>query len=207
MKQIQSQLEWHLTGIKFGLRFFRALRCELEEVMRSQGKDVPSKIKALEDRKRAVEKKMDKLEDEIIAEVIPRERIDQKYIPLRDELQVIEGEIAKLQRPAANLDEKKIDTILGFMGRLPELWRSFNRQEKKQFLKWFVEKVWIKEKKIVDIAYTEAFQAFMDMDLVRIRTLWLALVNIFKDRKIEFGFSLQNIQTVFETFQLQPAFA
>lgn len=173
MKRIHEQLEEHLTGMKFDPRFFLALRCELEGVMRSQGKDIPGKIKGLEDRKRTVEKKMDKLEDEMIAEIIPRERIDQKYIPLRDELQTIEGEISKLQRPSANLDEKKIDTILGFMGRLPELWRSFNKQEKKQFLKWFVEKVWIKKKKVVDITYTEAFQAFVDMDLVRIRTLWL----------------------------------
>ena len=88
MKQIHEQLEGHLTGIKFGLRFFRALRCELEEVMRSQGKDVPSKIKAedLSGRlKRWTSWRM-RLSPRLSAG-----RIDQKYIPLRDELQVIEG--------------------------------------------------------------------------------------------------------------------
>ncbi len=35
----------------------------------------------------------------------------------------------------------------------------------------------------------------------------LPLVDMFRNHKIEFGFSLQNIQTIFETFQLQPAFA
>lgn len=34
---------------------------------------------------------------------------------------------------------------------------------------------------------------------------WLPLVNAFKNREIEFGFSLQNIQTVFETFNLAVA--
>lgn len=36
--------------------------------------------------------------------------------------------------------------------------------------------------------------------------IWLPLVNAFKNREIEFGFSLQNIQTVFETLAIQPAF-
>ncbi len=35
----------------------------------------------------------------------------------------------------------------------------------------------------------------------------LPLVNAFKNREIEFGFSLQNIQTVFETFEISPKFA
>lgn len=37
--------------------------------------------------------------------------------------------------------------------------------------------------------------------------LWLPLVNAFKNREIEFGFSLQNIKTLFETFQIQPAYS
>lgn len=32
----------------------------------------------------------------------------------------------------------------------------------------------------------------------------LPLIDIFKKRKVEFGFSLQNIKTVFDTFKLQP---
>ncbi len=32
----------------------------------------------------------------------------------------------------------------------------------------------------------------------------LPLIDLFRNRKIEFGFSLQNIQTVFETFDIQP---
>lgn len=34
----------------------------------------------------------------------------------------------------------------------------------------------------------------------------LPLVDMFKNREIEFGFSLQNIQTVFETFKIQSVY-
>jgi len=44
---------------------------------------------------------------------------------------------------------------------------------KKQFLKWFTTKIMIKDKKIVDIAYTPGFQAMVDRDIVRISETWL----------------------------------
>lgn len=37
--------------------------------------------------------------------------------------------------------------------------------------------------------------------------VWLPLLNMFRNRELEFGFSLQNIKTVFEAFQIQPALA
>lgn len=173
MDEIHEQLHQHITGIKFGERFINALRTELGEVMRAQGKDIPSQIKALEDRKAVIERKMNKLEDQMIAELIPKERLEPKYVPLRDELKAVEASIAKLKRPSANLDDKKIETILKFLKQLPKLWKAFNKQEKKQFLKWFVEKIWIQDKRIVEITYTEAFQACINRDMVRIRNVWL----------------------------------
>lgn len=90
-----EQLEKWIESIKFDERFFTALRTELREYMQQQGKDIPGKIKALIARKTVIEKKMDKLEDQIIAETIPQERLNQKYIPLKDELKTVESEIAK----------------------------------------------------------------------------------------------------------------
>ncbi len=177
MEDVHKQLEDHIAGIKFGERFLRALRTELEDVMRSQGKDIQGQIKALEDRKRIIEKKKDKLEDQLISELVPKERIEPKYVPLREELKAVEGKIAKLKRPSANLDEQKIDTIINTLKDLPALYKSFTKNERKQFLKWFIQKIWIKNKKIIDITYTEAFQACIDMDLVRIRELWLRLMD------------------------------
>lgn len=173
MEKIHQQLENHMKGIEFGQRFLDSLRDELRDVMKTQGKDTPARIQALEERKGIVEKKMDKLEDQMIGDLIPRERLEQKYIPLREELKSIEADIAKLKRPSANLDDKTIETIISFLSDFPKLWSAFNPQEKKQFLKWFIQKIWIKNRRIVKIDYTEAFQACIDRDMVRIKSLWL----------------------------------
>ena len=38
-------------------------------------------------------------------------------------------------------------------------------------------------------------------DLVRIGITWLPLVDVFSNREIEFGFTLQNIKTLADAFQ------
>jgi len=38
-------------------------------------------------------------------------------------------------------------------------------------------------------------------------TIWLPLINAFMNREIEFGFTFQNIQTVFEGFKIAPSLA
>lgn len=177
MQKIHDQLEQFIAAIKFDNRFLAGLRMELEEVMRSQGTDVPSRIKMLKDRKKVIEKKMDKLEDEIITELIPKDRLKEKYIPLRDELATVEGQIAKLQRPSANLDQKKIDTIVSFMEKLPVLYQSFTKKQKKLFLRWFVKEIWIKDKKIQKVTYTESFEGLISLEMVRISDAWLPIVD------------------------------
>ena len=83
--------------------------------MRNQGKDTPACITALEERKIIIEKKMDKLGDQMISDLMPRVRIEQKYVPLREELNRVVGENSKLKLPLANLDKKKIETIIAFL--------------------------------------------------------------------------------------------
>jgi len=118
---IEGQFEDHIASIKFTERSLDAIRTELREAMHSQGKDIPSQINGLNDRKTAVERKMDNLEDKMIADLVSQDRIKQKYIPLRDELKSIEADLAKLKRPSANLDDKKIETIISFLRDMPKL--------------------------------------------------------------------------------------
>jgi len=184
MEEIHRQLEEQMANIEFDERFYKAVRTELKEIMKEQGQDVPSRIKALKDRKKVIEGKMDSLEDQMIAKTIPQERIDKKYIPLRDELKSIEADLVKLKKPSANLTDKKIETIIKFLRELPKLYKAFNKKERKQFLRWFVEKVWIKDKKLDGFDHTEPFKVLTDLRLVRITDLWLARWDDFRTTKL-----------------------
>lgn len=177
MEEIHTQLDNWICGLTFEEGFFEGLRTELRTLMQQQGTDIPSQIKLLKKRKEVIEKKMDSLEDQIINEIIPKERIEKKYAPLRDELKAVEAQIEKLNKPSANLDDQKIEKIVSFLKRLPELYEVFTKPERKQFLNWLITKIWIKDKKIVGVDYTEGFEALLNRDLVRISNTWLAVMN------------------------------
>ncbi|MCD8507458.1 recombinase family protein [Candidatus Woesebacteria bacterium] len=177
IEKVHDQLYKWITGLEFTDTFFDGLRQELMSLMENQGDTVKDRLDTLQKRKESIEKKMDKLEDQMVSEVIPQDRIEKKYKPLRDELTAVEAKIEKLNRPSNNMDEEKIETIIKFMKRLPELYDAFNKKERKQFLKWFTTKIMIKDKKIVDITYTPGFQAMVDRDIVRISETWLPRVD------------------------------
>ncbi len=185
IEKIHDQLYNWITGLEFTDTFFDGLRQELMSLMENQGDTVKDRLGTLQNRKEVIEKKMDKLEDQMLSEVIPQDRIEKKYKPLRDELTAVEAKIEKLNQPSSNMDEEKIETIIKFIKRLPELYDAFNKKERKQFLKWFTTKIMIKDKKIVDIAYTPGFQAMVDRDIVRISETWLPLVDSFLNHEFE----------------------
>ncbi|HOX96448.1 MAG TPA: recombinase family protein [Candidatus Woesebacteria bacterium] len=76
---------------------------------------------------------------------------------------------------------------------LKERYKVFANQEKWSELK----EDWIESQEYRDIQLNNPL-------LIPSNPAWLPLVNAFKNREIKFGFSLQNIQTVFETFKIQP---
>lgn len=176
MEDIHNQLTKWIASIQFDDRFYDELRQELQTLMNSQGTDVEGRLRSLKKHKDVIDRKMDKLEDQLLSEIIPQERLEKKYAPLREELKAVEAKIEKLSQPSANLDEDKIEKIITFMKRLPELYEAFTKTEKRQFLRWFAQKIWIEDKKIVEITYTEGFQALIDRDLVRISETWLTVI-------------------------------
>jgi hypothetical protein len=72
-----------------------------------------------------------------------------------------------------NLDQETVETIVEFLKCLPEPYQAFDPKERKQFLQWFVSKVWIKGREIVQVDYTQGFEAVCSLDLVRIKRTWL----------------------------------
>ena len=71
------------------------------------------------------------------------------------------------------LDDNKIEKIITFLRDMPKLWGAFDLLAKKQFMRWFIKTVWVQQKKVVGIDYTDGLQDCINRDLVRIKTNWL----------------------------------
>ena len=75
------------------------------------------------------------------------------------------------------LDDNKIEKIITFLRDMPKLWGAFDLLAKKQFMRWFIKTVWVQQKQVVGIDYTDGFQGCVDHNLVRIKMDWLPRVD------------------------------
>lgn len=84
-----------------------------------------------------------------------------------------------------------------------ELFLEGTKEEKHTLVNCVASNLFLKDK-IVNFELKTPFKILTEVPQ---STTVLPLVNAFKNREIEFGFSLQNIQTVFETFKIQTQLA
>jgi len=91
--------------------------------------------------------------------------------------------------------------LLELSNRAYELFKSSEVEERRQLIKLVLSNLRI-EGKEVRYEGVKPFDTIIDY---ADRQAWLPLVDAFRNREIEFGFSLQNVRTVFETIGL-PAF-
>jgi len=180
VKAIEEDLKRWLQSIKISEKFLKALRLALEEIAQANRDMNKQKIRALENRKVGIERKMSRLEDMLLEEKIAEKRFSEKYLSLRLELKQVEMQIAQAKNPRARLLYKDIDEIVAFVQSFDQVYLSFNRVRKRQFLEALISKIWIKDKKIVDIEYSDSWQMILDKDLVRISSNWLAIRDLIR---------------------------
>lgn len=173
MSEIEKQIGLWLKSISLSDKYTKALKISLETIAASQGKVDKNMIKGLENRKQATEKKMDRLEDCLLEGVMEKERITLKYIELKEELKAVSGQLQQVKNPEKRLTQEDIEKIVSFVKNLNNIYDRLGKIKKKQLLKAIVSKIWIQDKKIKKVDYTQTFQAIIDQDLVRIRTeMW-----------------------------------
>jgi DNA invertase Pin-like site-specific DNA recombinase len=92
-----------------------------------------------------------------------------------------------------------IAAILELTSRASDLFIRSNMDERRRFLKLIYSNLAL-DGRVVRYNYLKPFEILAKYAS---HSSVLPLVNAFKNREIEFGFSLQNIQTVFETFNIR----
>lgn len=173
MDQIEKQIGLWLKGISPSDKYTKGLKTALEIIAKGQGKLDQNKVKGLENRKQAIEKKMDRLEDYLLEGVMEEDRMTLKYNQLKEELKDITMELQQAKSPEKKLTTEDIDKIVGFVKSLNNIYGRLGKIEKKQLLKAIASKIWVKDKRITKVGYTQTFQGIIDQDLVRIRTeMW-----------------------------------
>ena len=163
-----------LGNITLSPEYVAALKLALERICKTQNQSNYSEIKTLQNRKMAILRKMDKLEDLLLEEIMDKKRIVEKYSKLKDDLTGIENQIELNSKTKQKLEKEDINKILSFVKSFDKTYVSINTAKKKKlFLKLLISKIFVKDKKIVEVNYTPLMQMIVDRDLVRVGCNWL----------------------------------
>jgi DNA invertase Pin-like site-specific DNA recombinase len=175
MGMIHRQIKSWLKGVTLSERYTKALKLALETIILTQSQTDQRLIKAMENRRQAIENKMSRLEDYLLEGIIEEDRLTVKYGQLKGELKSVNQELSRAKNPKDKLTREDIDQMVKFLSNLESIYRGLNKMQKKQFLKALVSRIWIKDRKINKIAYTDTFRMIIEKDLVRISTEWWTL--------------------------------
>ncbi len=168
------------NGTVFTEEALAELRGVLYEVKSEQGSGVPAQIKVLKIRKDALDKKMRVIEDKMFSgdELVDIDRLKERYKPLKEELKQVEAQIKDLDKPSTNLKDSEIEKIINGLRHIGNLYDAMNKQQRKQFLRFFISKAFLeKERIITSFEFVPEFEALVSRDLVRIRSNWLPRVD------------------------------
>lgn len=171
---------------KFSLSddYLDAVKISLKQIYKAQNQKDYGWIKSLENKKNAVLRKMEKLEDLLLEDVIDKNRIVEKYSQLKEDLTSFEGQIKQAKGSGSRkLKKEDIQASLNFLKRLDNIYVSLPFYKKKLFLKALISKIFVKEEEISNVVYTPVLQMIVDKDLVRISTNWLRLLDLIRTLK------------------------
>lgn len=170
---LEEQLAKAFDYVLLSDEYITCLRKAFEDTMANQSVPKKQQIKLLENRRQGIEKRMDRLEDHLLDGIMDKDRVTIKYKRLKTDLATIEDQLYKIKNPPDKLTQADIDAIVDFVKKFGNTYRSLGLRSKKLYLKAFVSRVWVKDRKIVKIEYTDVMRAILEKDLVRIASnLW-----------------------------------
>jgi len=191
LEKVDKKVRAFFHGTVFSEKALENLRNVLYEVKAEQGISVPEQLKTLRQRRDILDKKMKQLEDKMFGgdDLVDSERLKERYKPLKEELKQVDEQIAQMDKPSTTLKDSEIEKIIKGMKNIGELYDAMTKVQQKQFLRFFIAKAFLeKERLITSFEYVPEFKALISRDLVRIKSNWLPLVDMFCNHKIDLSY-------------------
>lgn len=201
MDSLEGQVESEFNRLQFNEYFISLVVEKTKQRLENSRKQYKTKVATILNRKKALEQKRNKLEDVLLDDIIDRKTFKRKHAQLQELIENMENEVALLENQK-NIDIELIEEILSFTRNIHKTYNDAPAFMKRHYLRFFFEKFLVKDKLIKEVIPTPVFAALLQSQQVILRDPMLPLVDIFRNQEIEFGFSLQNIKTVYETLQL-----
>jgi len=168
LSDLERQVEKAIRKMQFSKEFIEAVIRKTKEILESNRQDINSQRMGLLNKKTALETKRNKLEDSLLDETIDKEAFKRMHTRIRDKIDKLTNQIQELENKS-NIDINLIEEVLSFTKNIYKTYKQAPKFLKRHYLRFFFEKIFVKNKKISEIQPTPIFLILQENQGVIIR--------------------------------------
>jgi len=154
--------------MQFSKKFIETVIKKTKEILENNRQDLNSQRMGLLNKKTALEGKRNKLEDSLLDETIGREAFKRMHARIQDKIYKLNERIQDLESKS-DIDINLIEEVLSFTKNIYKTYKEAPKFLKRHYLRFFFEKIFVKNKKISKIQPTPIFLILRENHQVIIR--------------------------------------
>lgn len=156
MSDLETQVENQFKTMQFSQEFIEAVVRKTREKLEINRNNATSVKQGILNQKTAIEAKRNKLEDALIDGTIDRDTFKRKHAELQDKILNLDDRLQDIDSQC-RIDINLIEEVLAFTRNIYQTYKDAPPFMKRHYLRFFYEKVMVKNKKIFETTPTPIF--------------------------------------------------
>ncbi|MFA6081222.1 MAG: recombinase family protein [Patescibacteria group bacterium] len=169
---LEKKVEERIKKLQFSNEFINAVVKKAKETLVESRKNIESLKQGVVNRKSVLLGRRNILEDALLDGTVDRDVFKRKHNDILMKIDLLDEKIEKLDNDC-RLDMNLIEEVLAFTRNIYKTYLDAPDFLKRHYLRFFYEKIIIKNKEIYETKPTPVFQALLETNQVIIREDWL----------------------------------
>ncbi len=157
---------------EFNPEFIEMVRTKVKEYFESGRKNHNSERSGILNRRKAIEKKRNRLEDLLVDGTITRDVFKRQHAKFQVQIANLDEQLMELEEKH-KIDVTLIDEVLALTRNIYQTYIDAPDYLKRHYLRFFFEGIYIKDKRIAKVVETPLFSTLRRQNKVIIRSNWL----------------------------------
>lgn len=178
VEQLERSVEKEVEKLEFTKEFIEAVKQNVQRIYEEANNRVKKSKKAAYNRRDALEIKREKLEEELLAETISRERFKTLNAKIEKDLTDVQKELVKINS-IRTIDISVVDEVLALTRNIAKTYKDSDTNAKRVYLRFFFSKINVQNKKIDSVEYQPVIHVLNQAKLGILSTNLLPLIGTF----------------------------
>ena len=172
LTDLEDQVRQEVAKLEFSPEFVEAVHANITHIYDECIDRIHHTKKAIYNRRDAVDQKRIKIEKDYFDSKLSAEQLNKFNLQLDAETLAIQKELAE-QDKIHTIDTSVINEVLKLTRDIVETYKDSDIDHKRAYLHFFFQKIWVQNKKILEVEYTPALQVLNEAKLGILSANWL----------------------------------